>query len=31
MFEKTIFRQLILSEYDYCSEATMPGNESIEC
>ena len=25
------FRQLRLSQYDYCSEATMSGNESTEC
>ena len=27
---RKLFRQLRLSQYDYCSEATMPGNESIE-
>ena len=30
ILEKTIQRAQ-LSQYDYCSEATMPGNESIEC
>ena len=30
-FLRKPFRWLRLSQYDYCSEATMPGNESIKC
>ena len=30
-FFRKPFRQLRLPRYDYCSEATMPGNESIQC
>ena len=30
-FLRKPFRWLRLSQYDYCSEATIPGNESIEC
>ena len=29
-FRQKPFRELRLSQYDYCNEATMPGNESIE-
>ena len=30
-FLRKPFRWLRFSQYDYCSEATMPGNESIQC